>query len=335
MELIKKNNNMIILGLGHFVPEDVLTNNQLEQMVDTTDDWITSRTGIKARRIVKKGVACSDLAYNASQNALDNAKLDPIDITHIIVGTFTSDYCAPATACILQAKLGSKKCEMAIDIAAGCSGFTYGLELARGIIANKPEAKVLVVGSEVCTSRLNFKDRNTCVLFGDGAGAAILTGNREGYPQVIDIKLKTIGELGHLLMVGLEGGSAEPFVVGQKVSEKYFIHMNGREVFKYAVRSMSELIDNIVKKNNLTPDDIDLFIPHQANYRIIEAVAKKINLPMEKVFVNVDKYGNTSAASVILALSEAYSYGKIQKGDLVLLATFGAGFTVASVIIKF
>ena len=339
MGLLKKKNNMIILGLGHFVPENILTNKQLEQMVDTSDEWITTRTGIKARRIAKKGVACSDLAYNASKNALENAKLDPIDITHVIVGTFTSDYCAPATACLLQAKLGSKKCEMAIDIAAGCSGFTYGLELARGIVANKPEAKVLVVGSEVCSSRMNFKDRNTCVLFGDGAGAAIVTGHLDGCPQiisqVIDIELKTIGELGHLLMVGLEGGSAEPFALGQRVSEKYFARMKGREVFKHAVRNMTEISEHILKKNNFTSQDVDLFIPHQANYRIIEAIAKKMNIPMEKVFINVDKYGNTSAASIILALSEAYSYGRIKKGDLVLLATFGAGFTVASVILKF
>jgi len=330
---------MIILGLGHFVPEDVLTNKQLEQIVNTSDEWITTRTGIKARRIAKKGVACSDLAYNAAINALKRVRLDPIDITHIILGTFTSDYCAPATACLLQAKLGSKNCEMAIDIAAGCSGFTYGLELARGIVSNKPEAKVLVVGSEVCSARINFKDRNTSVLFGDGAGAAIVTGRVDGYSEiiakVIDIELKTVGELGHLLMVGLEGGSASPFVVGQRVSEKYFVRMNGREVFKHAVRNMTEISERILKKNNLTSQDVDLFIPHQANYRIIEAVAKKINLPMEKVFINVHKYGNTSAASIILALSEAYLYGRIQKGDLVLLATFGAGFTVASVILKF
>ncbi len=331
----KEKNNLSILGLGHFVPEDVLSNEQLEKMVDTSDEWIRTRTGIRRRRIVREGVTCSDLAYFASKNALENANIDPEEITHIILGTFTADYCAPAAACILQAKLGVKKCEMAIDIAAGCSGFTYGLELARGILKNREGAKVLVVGSEVCSSRMNFKDRNTCVLFGDGAGAAVVGAFQNGDARIVDISLRTKGELGHLLQVGLEGGSASPYRVGSEVSEKYFIHMNGREVFKHAVRDMSELSADILKTNGLTVDDIDLFIPHQANYRIIEAVAKRLGLAMEKVYVNVHEYGNTSAASVIIALSEAFFDKKINKGDTVLLSTFGAGFTVSSVILEF
>ncbi len=327
--------NSYIRGLGYYVPEEVLTNSALEQMVDTSDEWIVTRTGIKERRIVKKGQSCSDLAYVASMKALEQAHLDPLDITHIILGTFTPDVCAPATACILQAKLGATDCQMAIDIAAGCSGFTYGLELARGLVKVNPHANILVVGSEVCSSRMNFNDRNTCVLFGDGAGAMIVSGELDNGPKIIDILVKTNGELGHLLQVGLEGGSLEPFKVGQRVTEKYFIHMNGREVFKHAVRGMADMNWEILKKNGLLPDDISLFIPHQANYRIIEALARKLDFPLERVYVNVHKYGNTSAASVAIALSEAYNLGNIKKGDLVLLSTFGAGLTLASVILEF
>lgn len=324
-----------ILGFGHFVPQDVLTNYDLEKMVDTSDEWIQTRTGIKERRIAQKDQACSDLAYEAAKNALKDAQISPEELSHIILGTFTPDVCAPATACILQEKLGAKNCSMAIDIAAGCSGFTYGLELARGLVALNRDAKILVVGSEVCTSRVNFNDRNTCVLFGDGAGAMVVAKNGGDLPYVEDIALKTIGDLWSILTVGLEGGSLSPFKVGQIVSEKYFIHMNGREVFKHAVRNMTELSDYLLKKNGYTPNDVSLCIPHQANYRIIEAVAKKLEIPLDKVYVNVDKYGNTSAASVILALSEAKQKGLISKGDLILLTTFGAGLTVSSVLIRF
>lgn len=325
-----------IIGMGHFVPESILTNSELEKMVDTTDEWIQTRTGIKQRRIVNNNQACSDLAYEAAKNALKDANLSPQEITHIVLGTFTPDVCAPATACILQEKLGMTNCEMALDIAAGCSGFAYGLEIARGIIQLNPNAKVIVVGSEVCTSRVNFKDRNTCVLFGDGAGAAVVSGDGgENEPFIVDIALKTIGDLWSILTVGLEGCSRKPFKVGDVVTENYFIQMNGREVFKHAVRNMSELSEYLLKKNGFSPNDIDLFIPHQANYRIIEAVAKKLEVPMDKVFVNVDKYGNTSAASVILALSEAKEQGLIKKGNLVLMTTFGAGLTVSSVLIRF
>jgi 3-oxoacyl-[acyl-carrier-protein] synthase-3 len=329
------NNSIYLLGLGHYVPEEVLTNAQLEQLVDTSDEWIVTRTGIKKRRIAKKGQACSDLAYFASKKALENAGISPLEITHIILGTFTPDFCVPASACLLQAKLGAKHCEMAIDIAAGCSGFTYGLELARGLTRINPEAKILLVGSEVCSSRVNFKDRNTCVLFGDGAGAAIFTGNSKYNPKVVDILLKTNGDFGYLLQVGLEGGSALPFKVGQQVTEKYFIHMKGRELFKHAVRGMTEMNETILKKNGLDVSDVDLFIPHQANYRIIKALAKKLNLPLEKVYINIHNYGNTSAASVIIALSEAYYKGIIKKDYTVLMSTFGAGLTWASVILQF
>ncbi len=335
MEQKRSLNNTYILGVGHYVPHRVLTNADLEQMVSTSDEWIITRTGIRERRIAAEGEACSDLALKAAVSAMKMANISAEDITHIFVATFTPDYCTPTAACILQDKLKATKCEMAMDIAAGCSGFSYGLEVSRGIIAHRPEAKILLVGSEVCSCRVNFRDRNTCVLFGDGAGAAILTGEISGAGKVLDILLRADGSLGHLLPVGKQGGSAAPFKVGQEVSEDYFIQMNGRELFKHAVRGMAEMSLRLLKKNGLSLSEIDLFIPHQANLRIIDAVAKKLELPRERVFINVHRYGNTSAASVIIALSEAYHQGHISRGYRVLMSTFGAGLTWGSILLQF
>ncbi len=335
MKLKKTNKRTYILGMGHYVPQKVLTNEDLEQMVNTSDEWIVTRTGIKERRMAARGESCSDLALKAALQALEMAHILPQELTHIFVATFTADYCTPTAACVLQDKLGATNCEMAMDIAAGCSGFSYGMEVTRGIIGHRPNAKILLVGSEVCTSRVNFQDRNTCVLFGDGAGAAILTGEKKGCCEVIDILLKADGSLGHLLPVGKEGGSAAPFKVGQKVSKDYFIQMNGRELFKHAVRGMADMNLKLLKKNGLSLSEIDLFIPHQANLRIIDAVAKKMDFPRERVFVNVDKYGNTSAASVIIALSEAYYQRHILSGYKVLVSTFGAGLTWGSILLEF
>ncbi len=325
-----------ILGLGFYVPEKVLTNYDLEKIVDTSNEWIVTRTGIKERRIVKEGQACSDLAYEASIKALRDANVKPEELTHIIVATFTPDYCTPTTACVLQDKLGAKNCQMAMDVAAGCSGFTYAIDVARGLINVYPDAKMLVVGSEVCTSRLNFQDRSTCVLFGDGAGAVVIGSDEKNKKAtIIDSLLRANGSLGYLLPVGKEGGSAKPYKVGSKVTADYFINMNGPELFKHAVRGMSDMALKILKKNGLTPDDLDLFIPHQANLRIIDAIAKRLSFPREKIYINVDRYGNTSAASVIIALSEAYSKGLINPGYKVLLVAFGAGLTWGSVLIEF
>ncbi len=330
------NTRAIILGLGYFVPSPILTNEDLERMVDTSDEWISVRTGIQERRIVEDGQACSDLALEASIQALNDASLSPSDITHIIIATFTPDYNNPNTACVLQDKLNAENCMMAMDLSAGCSGFIYGLDTVRGLCYLNPEAKILLIGSEVCTSKLNFQDRNTCVLFGDGAGAAIISGeDYEQKPLIVDSLVKANGSLGHLLPVGREGGSVDPYKLGQKVSEDYFIQMKGRELFRHAVRGMAEMSISILDRNNLTIQDIDLFIPHQANLRIIEAVAKKLEFPMEKVYVNVNRYGNTSAASVILALSEAFDHGKIEQGTKVLLASFGAGLTWGTAILQF
>ena len=324
-----------LLGFGYYVPERILTNAQLEGMVDTNDEWITTRTGIRERRMAGDGQGCSDLALQAARRALDHAGMQPGQLTHILVATFTPDYCEPTTACLLQSKLGAGKSMMAMDLAAGCSGFTYGLDTARGLVAVRPEAAVLVVGSEVCTSRVNFQDRNTCVLFGDGAGAAIVSGQGERHPRIMDTLLRADGSLGGLLPVGQEGSSARPFALGQTVTEDYFIQMNGRELFRHAVRGMAELTWEILDRNGLGIEDIQLFIPHQANMRIIEALAKKLTCPMNKVYVNVERYGNTSAASVGIALGEAAEKGRIQTGDKVLLVSFGAGLTWGASLLQF
>ncbi|MFO7803697.1 MAG: beta-ketoacyl-ACP synthase III [Desulfovermiculus sp.] len=324
-----------LLGFGYYVPERVLSNVALEGMVETSDEWITTRTGIKERRIVSQGQACSDLALQASKQALEHAGMQADELTHILVATFTPDYCTPTTACVLQKKLGADSCMMAMDLAAGCSGFTYGLDTARGLVAICPEAAVLVVGSEVCTSRVNFQDRNTCVLFGDGAGAAIVSAQGGDHPRIVDTLLRADGNLGGLLPVGQEGSSARPYFLGQEVGEDYFIQMKGRELFRHAVRGMAELTWKLLERNGLDIADIDLFIPHQANMRIIEALAKKLICPMNKVYVNVDRYGNTSAASVGIGLGEAASLGRIKPGNKVLLVSFGAGLTWGATLLQF
>ncbi len=325
-----------ILGTGYYAPEKILDNFELEKIVDTSDDWIKTRTGIKERRLAEQGQGCSDLALEASLKALKNASLNPAQITHILFATFTPDYCTPTSACVLEDKIASVNSIMAMHLAAGCTGYIYALETARGIVHIHPEAKILLLGSEVCSARLDFEDRNTCVLFGDGAGATVVAADdNPELPWVIDTNLRADGNLGHLLPVGKEGGSALPYKKGQEVSGDYFIQMKGRELFRHAVRGMAEMSREIMQENNMQITDIDLLIPHQANLRIIEALAKKLECPMEKVYVNVESYGNTSAASVVLALSEAYSQGYIKNGTKVLLAAFGAGLTWGTAIMQF
>jgi len=321
-----------ICGLGFYVPDKILTNDDLEKLVDTSDEWITTRTGIKKRHIVEDE-ACSDLALVAAQNALQDAHLEPQDLTHIITATFTPDSYIPSAACVLQKKLGIKDIPCC-DINAACTGFIYALDLARGFCALYEDAKVLVVASEVVTSRINFSDRSTCVLFGDGAGAVILSNSGADGAVLEDVLLKADGSLGELLTVK-GGGSAYPLTFGQKADEDFFVQMQGQTVFKYAVRFMSNIALEILKKNNLSVDDINLFIPHQANNRIIEAVSKKLEFPPEKIFVNVQDYGNTSAASVPIALAEAKQKGRIAPGDRVLLVAFGGGFTWGAALVKF
>lgn len=323
-----------ISGLGLHLPRTTMTNADLERIVDTSDEWIVTRTGIKARHFAQDDEPCSVLAYNAACKALENAGLAPQDLTHILVGTCSGDYNLPTTACLLQDMLGLKGLP-AFDLAAACSGFLYGLETARAFTSLYPDARILVVGSEVVTARVNFEDRTTCVLFGDGAGAAVVTGSgNPGRIKVVDAMLKADGSVGGLLTIHGGGSACKPRL-GQTIGPEYFVQMNGRDVFKHAVRCMAEISGTILERNGLTAGDIDLIIPHQANIRIIEAIAKKLDVDMEKVFVNVDRIGNTSAASIPIALTEAVSTGRIQPGMKVLLSAFGGGFTWASALLQF
>jgi 3-oxoacyl-[acyl-carrier-protein] synthase-3 len=323
-----------ISGLGLHLPRTAVTNADLERMVDTSDEWIVTRTGIRTRYIAQEDEPCSVLAYNAACKALENAGLTAGDLTHIFVGTFSGDYNLPTTACLLQDMLGLKG-RPAFDLAAACSGFLYCVETARAYTALYPDARILIVGSEVCTSRINFEDRTTCVLFGDGAGAAVVTGrDNPGGIRVVDAMLKADGSVGGLLTIHGGGSACRP-VLGQPVGAEYFVQMNGRDVFKYAVRCMAEVSTTLLERNGLTADDVDLIIPHQANIRIIEAIAKKLDVSMDKVYANVDRIGNTSAASIPIALTEAVATGRIRPGMKVLLSSFGGGFTWASTLLQF
>lgn len=323
-------------GLGYYAPPKVVTNADLEKIVDTSDEWIRTRTGITQRYFVAEGQACSDLAYEASKKALDDAGIEAKNLTHILVATFSPDAYIPSCACVLQAKLGNETA-VCMDVSAACSGFLFALETARGFAALNPEAVILVVASEVVSSRINFQDRTTCVLFGDAAGAAVLTSTQTNAPRlctVDDVILCCDGRLGPLLTV-IGGGSSATPKLGQPIGEDYFVQMQGREVFKHAVRSMESVTLNLMQKNNLTSNDIGLFIPHQANLRIIESLAKKLDFPEEKIYVNVNRYGNTSAASVPVALAEARDQGRIPKGAKVMLTAFGGGFTWGSALLQF
>ncbi len=325
-----------IRGLGAHVPEKILTNADLAVLVDTSDEWITSRTGIKTRHIVAEGQSNSDLAAKAAQIALDNSGLDPAELTHIIVCTSTPDAACPSTACMLQRKLGLKGA-MAFDMAAACAGFVYGLETAQGFIAANPKAKILLVASETLSHRSNWKDRGTCVLFGDGAGAVVMESAGSAGKSLARLKAVCCaadGSYNDLLMFE-GGGSLAPYKLGDIVGENYFIRMQGREVFKHAVRKMPEACKEVLYLAGLPASAVDLFIPHQANQRIIEAAAERLGFPLEKVFTNVHKYGNTSAASIPLALYEALNQGAIKPGMLVLCATFGGGLTWGAALLEF
>ena len=327
-------NDVFLRGLGHYAPEKVLTNADLEKMVDTNDEWITSRTGIKERRIVAPDQSSSDLAVNAARMALKDAGMEPDEITHIVVGTFTPDYMIPSCACIVQSKLNVPGIP-AFDVAAACSGFMYALTTARGLLAIYPDANVLVCAVDVVSRRVNYTDRSTCILFGDAAGAVIIS-NKKGLncPKVLDSLIAADGSLHELLTVK-GGGSATSYAMGESVGDEYFVQMSGRETFKHAVRNMCSICEDILKKNGRTKAEVGVLIPHQANWRIIDAVGRKLEIPAEKVFSNIEKYGNTSAASIPVALSEARESRFINDGDLVLLTSFGGGLSWASALIQF
>ncbi len=327
-------NESILRGFGRYAPKRIVTNFDLEKIVDTNDEWITTRTGIKQRHFVAEGEAASDMAFEAARMALKDAGMEAEELTHIIFGTFTPDSSIPSAACRLQQKFGIKG-QMCLDLSAACSGFLYSLEAARGYIALRPESRILVVCSEVISSRLNWEDRASCVLFGDAAGAAVITSGEAGeLPGIIDIKLGADGSLGDLLTVN-GGGSAYSYKMGEAVGPEYFVQLQGREVFKHAVRSMCNVCEELLELHGIDKQDIDVLLPHQANFRIMDAVGRKLEIPAEKVFSNIDSYANTSAASIPVALSEAVETGFIKKGDLVLLTSFGGGFTWGAALVRF
>ncbi|WP_459935649.1 beta-ketoacyl-ACP synthase III [Desulfonatronum parangueonense] len=323
-----------IVGTGAFVPDRVMTNLEIQQFVDTTDEWIVSRTGIQERRIAGPDEPCSVLGARAAQQALADSGLSAAQVTHVILGTFSPDGYIPSSAAGVRRLLGIPH-GMAMDVSAACSGFLFALETARAMITLHPEAVILVVGSEVVTSRLNWQDRGTCVLFGDGAGAAVVTSKPgPGSGSIIDVLLDGDSSLSELLVV-CGGGSAAPLKFGEPAGENFFVQMQGREIFKHAVRSMANIANQILARNGLQASDIDLVIPHQANIRIIESLAKKLDIPMQRIFVNIEKYGNTSAASIPIALTEARQKGLIPPGSKVMLTAFGGGLNWAAALLQF
>lgn len=320
-----------ILGMGHYVPEKILTNFDLEKMVETSDQWITERTGIKQRHIAAPEEATSDLCYNAAMVALKDAGVAPEELDLVIVATASPDHVFPSTACLVQDRIGAKNAA-AFDLAAGCSGFVYSLGVASQMIATGLYKHALIIGAETLSRIMNWSDRNTCVLFGDGAGAAVLGPVEEGY-GVLGIDMGADGSGGKYL-IQPAGGSRNPASSETVEANDHTIHMNGPEVFKFAIQIMGKTAKRALAKANMKAEELDMLFPHQANLRIISSAAKRLKMPMDKVWVNVDKYANTSAASIPIALCEAQAAGALKKGDNILLDGFGAGLTWASIVLK-
>lgn len=320
-----------ILGMGHYVPEKILTNFDLEKMVETSDQWITERTGIKQRHIAAPEEATSDLCYNAAMVALKDAGVAPEELDLVIVATASPDHVFPSTACLVQDRIGAKNAA-AFDLAAGCSGFVYSLGVASQMIATGLYKHALIIGAETLSRIMNWSDRNTCVLFGDGAGAAVLGPVEEGY-GVLGIDMGADG-FGGKYLIQPAGGSRNPASPETVEANDHTIHMNGPEVFKFAIQIMGKTAKRALAKANMKAEELDMLFPHQANLRIISSAAKRLKMPMDKVWVNVDKYANTSAASIPIALCEAQAAGALKKGDNILLDGFGAGLTWASIVLK-
>jgi len=320
-----------IAGTGSNVPEKILTNDALSRMVDTNDEWIFTRTGIKERRVVEKGTGVSDLAHIASQRALEAAKMSPKDIDLIIVASISADYRFPSTACMLQNMLG---CRMvgAFDLEAACSGFVYGVALAWKQIECGVINSALIVGGEVLTPFTNYSDRSTCILFGDGAGAVILRAD-ETQGQLLDTTMGADGS-GADIMIVRGGGSKLPMDYDVLEKKLHLMEVRGREVYKVATQKLGEIVFELLDRNKYKVEDLAWVIPHQMNMRIIEAAASRMGLPMEKCYTNLHKYGNTSAASIPLALDDAVREGSIKKNDLVALVAFGGGITWAGALIR-
>ncbi len=328
-------NKIKIVSTGKYLPPKILTNFDLEKMVDTSNEWIVTRTGIKERRIVEDTVATSDIATFAAKECLDKAGVSPDEIDTIIVATITPDMFFPSTACIVHKKLGGKNEPFSFDISAACSGFVYGLAIAESLLRTAKSKKLLLIGAETLSKVTNWKDRNTCVLFGDGAGAMLLstTTDENESDGIISTYLSSDGNYDNLLYIPA-GGSRMPATKETVEKNLHTITMSGKEVFKVAVTKMVESVIRCCQEANITPQQLDLLIPHQANLRIINAVGERLNLDPQKVFVNVDRYGNMSAATTIVGLDEAISQGRIKKGSLVGLVAFGGGFTWGAAILR-
>ena len=321
-----------IAGTGSYVPENVLTNEELSKRVDTSDEWIVTRTGIKERRIAAEGEFTSHLATRAAERALEQAGLAASEIELIIVATITPDTLTPATACYVQRMLGANRA-VAFDISAACSGFLYAMKIAKRLISDGAFKNALIIGAEKLSAFVNWNDRGTCVLFGDGAGAAVLRAAQPGEGEILATEMGTDGNQTHLLNIP-GGGSACPITIDNAGAQLATLAMLGKEVFKHAVTRMKEAAEKVIERANLKPEDIACVIPHQANLRIIDAIADRLAVPNDRVFVNLHKYGNTSAAAVAIALDEANRSGAFKRGDNIVLVVFGAVLTWAAAAIR-
>jgi 3-oxoacyl-[acyl-carrier-protein] synthase-3 len=321
-----------ITAVGHYLPERRVTNKDLEQSVDTSDEWIVERTGIHERRVVAKGQATSDLASGAARRLLEQRGISAKEIDLIIVATVTPDMFFPSTACLVQTKIGAKGA-WGFDLSGACSGFIYALATGAQFIASGTHNKVLVIGADVMTSIIDFADRATCVLFGDGAGAVLLEPAVDGECGIVDFILRSDGSGGEYLYMPA-GGSLNPASSETVAKKMHYVHQDGRNVFKFAVRGMADVSEEILVKHGLSAADVKLYIPHQANLRIIKAAVEKMGLKESQVAVNIDRYANTTAGTIPICLSEAVESKQIQNKDLILMASFGAGFTLGSLLLR-
>ncbi len=320
----------VILGTGSAAPANVVTNFDLEKIMDTSDEWIVQRTGIRSRHISAPGEKFSDFAVTASRQALERAGVEAGELDLIIAGTMTPDYIMPAGACSVQSRLGALKAT-GMDVCAACSGFLYGLSIAEKYLLDDPRLHILVIGGEIISHHLDWDDRTTAVLFGDGAGAAVLGARKEGH-RLLAVETGSNGDLGSLLYIQ-GGGSATPITKDFNLKDTY-IQMKGREIFKHAIKNMVEVSQRVLKKAGITIEQVTKVIPHQANIRIIEMLAHQFKKPMERVFVNIDRYGNTSAGTIPIALNEAVEAEFLQPGDIVLMTVFGGGLTWAAAVLE-
>ena len=330
----KKPNSIVISGTGSYVPEKVLTNNDLSEFLDTSDEWIFERSGIRRRHIAADGEAASDMALRASRNALEMAGIDASQIDLVVVTTVNPDMAFPSTACLLQAKLGIRNNIPCFDLSAACSGFVYGVEVATRMMQSGMYKNALVVSSEKMSSIVDWQDRSTCVLFGDGAGAVVLRASDAENIGIVGTVLGADGSDTAMLCMPA-GGSLLPTSAETVEKRLHFVRMDGREVFKHAVKIMQEKALEVLDRCGVSAEQVSLLIPHQANTRIIQSVAKRLNIPSEKVYVNIENYANTSSASIPIALDEAMRGGRIKRGDYVLFVSFGAGLTWGATLVLF